>query len=395
MKEATMLTAMATSRRPLGGEGNMERLNIVAMRDASKTLREIGEAPGRLNIVAMRDADTLSSEAGDLKRASLNPLSKAKGEQSPNVVKRASLNPLSEAKEEQSPNVVSESFKRERSCATEKKVVKRQKITPAYMRFAHYKEIGPQARIILQEFVHRHLEIREFESPRDILLNLAENKKFRLLPKILRGLGHILERIEHSYRANLAPGVPLLVQLAQPLLLKQGKSNVLITPGTTTKLVALHKLCSRTDRCLRAYVSRHKGKVATASPKSANAIPNQTSAEASTTSTRVGTVGLTHLAASAAEAVSAPSANFQTTVPQQQLKYYTAQTVPGNQQLIHRSLPTAYAQQLVYQAAAEAIKAPGSQDRDRTITMFTESELMENMQQRHQTQYSFGKQSII
>merc|ERR1711934_207432 len=215
------------------------------------------------------------------------------------------------------------------------------------MRFAYYKEIDSQAREILQNFVHRHLEVREFESPRDILLYLAENKRFRLLPKILRGLAHGLEKVEQSYRANLPSGVPLIVQLAQPLLLQQGKSNVLISPSTTNRLVVLHRLCSRTDRSLRAYVSRHqKAKVAAAPPKSVNATPvssivTQTSAAsaatsssnqplaaaAATSSTKKNPVGLTHLAASAA-AVSSPIVRFPTAVPQQLKFYGGAQALP-------------------------------------------------------------------
>lgn len=351
---------------------------------------------------------------------------------------------LSNSQENKKPMVVSPNLsKRARNDTVVNNVVKRQKTTtPAYMRFAYYKEIDSQAREILQNFVHRHLEVREFESPRDILLYLAENKRFRLLPKILRGLAHILEKVEQSYRANLPSGVPLLVQLAQPLLLQQGKSNVLISPSTTNRLVVLHRLCSRTDRSLRAYVSRHqKAKVAAAPPKSVNATPvssvvTQTSAAsaatessnqkyaaaAATTSTKKSPVSLSHLAASAAKAaaVSAPIVRFPTAVPP--LKFYGgAQALPVNQLLRHH-MPLAYAQQFIYQAAAaatappnptyqlaataaatappistyqmaaaeaaaavDAIRVPVSTAKSGTIEP---GHLLENLHQRHQGQYS-------
>merc|ERR1711934_480531 len=225
-------------------------------------------------------------------------------------------------------------------------------------------------------------------------------------------------------------------------LLQQGKSNVLISPSTTNRLVVLHRLCSRTDRSLRAYVSRHqKAKVAAAPPKSVNATPvssvvTQTSAAsaatessnrkyaaaAATTSTKKSPVSLSHLAASAAKAaaVSAPIVRFPTAVPP--LKFYGgAQALPVNQLLRHH-MPLAYAQQFIYQAAAaatappnptyqlaataatappistyqiaaaeaaaaDAIRVPVSTAKSGTI-LTEPGHILENLHQRHQGQYS-------
>lgn len=131
----------------------------------------------------------------------------------------------------------------------------------------------------MKDIVQHHLEIRAFVSPRDVLLYLAADNRFRLLPKLLHGLALILEKIEYSYRTNVSD-VPLLVRLMQPLLVLEGKSKVLITPAMTNKLVMLYKVCCRTDRCLRAYVSRHRTKGASISNVEAKTAPGTVSTAA-------------------------------------------------------------------------------------------------------------------
>lgn len=125
---------------------------------------------------------------------------------------------------------------------------------------------------VLKDVVQRHLEVCAFASPRDILLYLAKDNHFRLLPKMLIGLASILDKIERSYRKNLTPGMPFLVQLEQPLLLHEGNGNIIITPTMTNKLVTLYGLFCRTDRCLRAYVSRHKA-TSKAAPEKVPSVP--------------------------------------------------------------------------------------------------------------------------
>lgn len=117
---------------------------------------------------------------------------------------------------------------------------------------------------VFSDIMQHHLKIRTLVSPRDILLFLATDDRFRLLPKLLHILDCMLDRIEHIYRTDLSAGVSLL--------LPGTKIRMKVTPSVATKLVALYKLFRRTDQCLRAYVLRSiktsRGSSETSSSKS-------------------------------------------------------------------------------------------------------------------------------
>jgi len=104
------------------------------------------------------------------------------------------------------------------------------------------------ANTLFVDILQHHLKIRSFVSPRDVLLFLGTEDRFRLLPKVLYGLDRTIDRIEHIYRTNLSAGFSLL--------LPGTKIRMRVTPSVATKLVALDKLFRQTDLCLKAYVRR-------------------------------------------------------------------------------------------------------------------------------------------
>lgn len=112
------------------------------------------------------------------------------------------------------------------------------------------KSVYDKVETFFGDMIQHHLKTHAFESPRDILLYLATDNQFRLLPKMLHRLDSYLGRIEQSYRAN-----PYAV-LSLPL--PGSKRNTIVTPTITSKLLALYNLFCRTDRCLMAYVLRRR-----------------------------------------------------------------------------------------------------------------------------------------
>jgi len=122
---------------------------------------------------------------------------------------------------------------------------------------------------VFADIVQHHLKNRTLVTPRDVLLFLATDDRFRLLPKLLHMLDSMLDRIERIYRTNLSAGVSLL--------LPGTKTRIKVTPSVATKLVTLYKLLRRTDQCLRAYVRRSintSSRPKSSSPKSSSEINN-------------------------------------------------------------------------------------------------------------------------
>jgi len=107
-----------------------------------------------------------------------------------------------------------------------------------------------KAEIVFGDMIQHHLKTHGFDSPRDILIYLATDNHFRLLPNMLYRLDCFLGRIEQSYRANQSAVLSLPLPGSQ--------RNTIVTPTITSKLLALYNLFCRTDRCLRAYVMRRR-----------------------------------------------------------------------------------------------------------------------------------------